>query len=226
MLMTMLAAVQAAPDRPARVVLTTHELPPYSFSGDPRTGGIAVDAVRCALKALQVDAEIRFEPWARAQSSARAGQADGFFAASRSPDRDAWAMLSVSIAPQQWRWYLLKNSPLDPQDPKFRETATVSSYVGANMQDWLKENHYRLGSAPINTEHLLLMLVAGRLDAVLANHLVMDKLLVKHDRGREVRSVLQLDKPLGVYFTKDFTARWPDFIEAFNRAAVGCRIAD
>ncbi len=226
MLMTMLAAAQAAPDRPARVVLTTHELPPYSTTGDPRSGGIAVDAVRCTLKAMQVEAEIRFEPWARAQSSAKAGLADGFFAASRSVERDVWAQLSVSIAPQQWRWYLLRTSPWDPVDPGFRERATVSSYVGANMQDWLKDNHYKLGGTPINTDHLLLMLLAGRLDAVLANHLVMDKLLARHERGKEVRSVLQLDKPLGVYFTKDFVGRWPGFLDEFNRAAVGCRVTE
>ncbi|MBL8672500.1 MAG: transporter substrate-binding domain-containing protein, partial [Alphaproteobacteria bacterium] len=69
---------------------------PYNFT-DPRTGtatGIAVEAMRAALRRAGIAAEIRMLPWHRAYRMAQA-QADAcVFAVNRSPEREAlfkWA---------------------------------------------------------------------------------------------------------------------------------------
>ena len=84
-------AVWASPVAPLK--LSTHELPPYSTQGHGSPSGLAVDVVVCAAKRLPLSLELEFVPWARAQKHAQEGQSDGFFAASQSAERDAYASL-------------------------------------------------------------------------------------------------------------------------------------
>lgn len=207
---------------PALLRLSTHELPPYSMMQEGRADGVAVRTVDCAVQRLNIKVEYSFLPWARAQATARQGEVDGFFAASKSPERDSWASLSAVIAPQQWRWYLRRDNGLDPLSPEFKSQAKVTSFLGGNMLAWLKQEGYKLETAPPRNEHVLQMLLRRRVDAVLANQLVMDRLLIEQGLGDEVRSVLQQDKPLGVYFTHRFTMRYPEFLGRFNQAISAC----
>ena len=209
----------------AVVRLTTHELPPYSYrdTTQQRLAGIAVEAVDCVMRRMGQPFEVQVLPWARAQKMVQLGEADGFFAASRNSERDSYAVKSAIIAPQQWRWYLLVGNPADPLSPVFREKAQVGSFVGANMLDWLREHGYRAVATPPTTEGLLKMLRAGRVDAILANNLVMERLIQEQGLDGQLRSVLQEDRPLGVYFSKPFLARHPGFLERFNAQVGACR---
>jgi len=205
--------------------LTTHELPPYSFreGTDQRLRGVAVEVVDCALSRIGRPYEVQVVPWARAQKLVQNGEADGFFAASRNTERDAYGVQSAIIADQQWRWYLMAGNPADPLTAEFRDKATVGSFIGANMLDWLRERGFRVEATPPTTEALLKMLRAGRIDAILANNLVMEQLIREQGLEGRLRSVLQEDKPLGVYFSKAFVARNPGFLERFNEQVAPCR---
>lgn len=207
------------------VRLTTHELPPYSYrdTAQQRLAGIAVEVVDCVMRRMGQPYDVQVLPWARAQKLVQQGEADGFFAASRNSDRDGYAVQSAIIAPQQWRWYLLAGNAADPQSPDFRATAQVGSFVGANMLDWLREQGYRAVATPPTTEGLLKMLRAGRVDAILANNLVMERLIREQSLDGQLRSVLQEDRPLGVYFSKAFLAGRPGFLERFNAQLGACR---
>ena len=135
--------------------------------------------------------------------------ADGFFAASQADQRDVYTVLSATIAPQEWRWYLLKTSAMDPKSKRFKNTARTSSFNGANMRDWLIENGYTANDSPPQSSNLLAMLLNGRVDAILANRLVMEQLLAQAGKGDAVKSFSALDKPLGIYFSKVFLATHP-----------------
>jgi polar amino acid transport system substrate-binding protein len=207
------------------VFLTTHELAPYSYldEHDQRPRGIAVAVVECVLTRMEVPYRIKVTAWARAQKLVQDGVADGFFAGSRNAERDAFAVQSATIADQQWRWYLLADNPVDPSTTRFRKRASVSSFIGANMLDWLIDNDYRVASPPRDTEGLLKMLQAKRVDAILANNKVMDNLLQQQGLDNSIRSVLLQDKPLGVYFSKTFLAKQPGFLDQFNSHVAACR---
>ncbi len=207
------------------VRLTTHDLPPYgSYRGaDHRFGGIAVDVVDCVMRKLDRAYRLQVVPWARAQKLVPRGEADGFLAASRNAERDRYATSSVLIAEQEWRWYLMASNPADPRSESFRRTATVGSFIGANMLDWLRENGYRVEAKPGTTEQLLVMLTKGRVDAILANHLVMAELAKKHSLESQLRSVLQENRPLGVYFSKVFLEKNPGFLARFDQQVPRCR---
>jgi ABC-type amino acid transport substrate-binding protein len=208
----------------AQLRLGTQELPPYSFTNEQgEADGLAVNVVRCALDAAQVPYEIGVWPWARVQLMVQHNDLDGFFAASFAKEREIYAVLSEIIAPQQWRWYLLKDSTLDPASPEFKAQARVSAYIGTNMLNWMLEQGYNVQTAPARQEQLLEMLKRDRIDAVLANNLVMDKILRESGQQDAVRSVLQQDKPLGVYFSKVYLKDHPDLLERFNAQVPACR---
>lgn len=209
---------------PQRLRLSTHELPPYSSQAQGTPSGIAVEAVRCAARRLRLNLALEFVPWSRAQKHAQDGDSDGFFAASQSEARDAYALRSVVIAPQEWRWFYLRSSPLPPEHRDFKARARVSSFLGANMQVWLEEQGYGRQQPPRESDTLLRMLMAKRLDAILANHLVMAQLLQNHPRRDEVQSLLVQTKPLSVYLTHRYLAtQAPDFMDRFNAALSACR---
>lgn len=207
--------------------LTTHNLPPYGYLENGELTGTAVRVIRCVLTRLDRPFQIDVVPWKRAQVMVKSGQAEGFFAASRNPQRDHYAVLSQTIAEQNWMWYLLKDSPHDPAAPGFREKAVVSSFLGANMQKWLRENDYNLDQSPPSDSRLLLrMLLGGRLDAALANDQVMRALIRTQEAGERVREVLNRNKPLGIYFSKIFLEANPGFLARFNAEVTDCRRED
>ncbi|WP_420411304.1 hypothetical protein [Roseibium sp.] len=67
------------------------------------------------------------------------------------------------------------------------------------------------------------MLLARRYDAILANDMVMGQLLKARRVEDQVRSEIEKDKPLGVYFSKTFLKPDPGFPVAFDKAVPSCR---
>jgi len=205
------------------LLLTTQAWEPYQMESGGVQDGIAVRAVMCILESIGQPYSITFLPWARAQAQVEAGQAHGFFAASQSDKRDAYAQMSEPIAPQQWLWYLLAGSTLDPQDPAFKETNRVTAIAGSNMGSWLQDNDYQIESQPRTTEQLIAMLQQGRVDAVLANELVFSEALQSLGMSADLfRTYVNKDKPLGVYFSKVYLQQHPGFLERFNAEIPEC----
>jgi polar amino acid transport system substrate-binding protein len=214
-----------------KVILSTHNLYPYGsypaeaknkMIADETFKGVAVDRVRCVFDKMAIPLEIQVVPWRRAQLLVERGMVDGFFAASQNDVRDGFALKTTKIADQKWNWYLLKENPLSPQDPSFKEKATVGGFVGANMLKWMKEQGYNVTAIPKNTEGLLNLLLARRVDAVMANNYVMQALLQQYGVEDQVKIYLNMEKPLFVYFSKDFLKSQPMFIEKFNGFVPEC----
>jgi polar amino acid transport system substrate-binding protein len=214
-----------------KVVLTTHNLYPYGsyppgeiemVIADGTFKGVAVDRVRCVFKIMDTPLEIQVVPWRRAQLLVERGDADGFFAASQNDSRDEFGVKTMIIANQEWNWYLLKENPLSPQDQSFKEKASVGGFVGANMLEWMQEQNYNVTATPKDTEGLLKLLLARRVDAVMANNYVMQALLQNYGMVDQVKIYLNMDKPLFVYFSNEFLKSRPMFIEKFNSLIPEC----
>ncbi|EAR60601.1 hypothetical protein [Neptuniibacter caesariensis] len=76
------------------IVLTTHNLPPYSHYIGKMLSGSAVEVVECAFKPMsEYTLQIKVVPWKRAQTLVIQNEADGFFAASKNPTRDNYATM-------------------------------------------------------------------------------------------------------------------------------------
>ena len=207
------------------VSLLTQQQDPYALQRpDGSQHGIALEVVRCALLQLGTDSQIRFVAWNRAQRRVEAGEADGYFPASRNAQRDVSARWFGPVAPQQWRWYLRRESRFDPQAEGFREHARVGAYAGSNMLVWLQEQHYQISVSPPEHDQMLDVLLAGRADAVLAANLAMDKLIAQRGAANRVRSQLAQDKPLGLYLSHAFLAQQGEgFAGRLQQVLQSCR---
>ncbi|GGA68580.1 hypothetical protein GCM10011369_07770 [Neiella marina] len=219
----------AAIDQPT-LTLATHNLCPYgcypvgvSKANNPQFSGIAVKTVQCVVAQMGWRLEVRVLPWTRAQQMAQSGEVDGFFAASQKAERDEFAVMSDTIAEQNWQWFLLTDSTFDPNDASFKNQARVGGFDGSNMLAWLEANDFQVVARPPGTEKLLRTLLAQRVDAILANERVMTELLVRRGQLSEVKSYPLLNKPLGVYFDKRFVSRNPEFLAKFNAQIANCR---
>lgn len=223
----------SAHGRTEKVKLVTFNLPPYgSFAANSKAtdialdnfNGVAVDVVRCAFKTINQPVEISVRPWSRAQHSVQNGQFDGFFPASWRAQRDVFAILSSYIAEQKWVWYFLTNNSLQPNDNNFKEKALVASFNGSNMQFWLQQNNYKVAANPKSTKELYEMLKMNRLDAILANNLVMAELLKDDPLAPQLASQVVQDKPLGIYLHNRFlTKQNTSFLTELNMAIAACR---
>ncbi|UZP67303.1 transporter substrate-binding domain-containing protein [Desulfovibrio mangrovi] len=206
-----------ASDVPSHVALATHNLSPYGcYDASGHFDGIAVRAVRYAFAEMGVILELRVVPWKRAQYMFQTGDVDGFFAASKNDERDGLGVLSCTIADQQWSWYYLPHGGPVPSDSVFRQKARVASFHGANMLQWLHDEGYNVVASPPTTAELVELLERRRVDAVLANNLVMEELLRQRRNSESINVFVLKDNPLGVYFSHSFLARYPDFLRQFN----------
>ncbi len=214
--------VIAAEDQ--EILLTTQDWPPYqTYIGSELTGA-AVDVVRCAMEKLERPYRFEVYPWRRSQIMVMTSKAHGFFAASKSNERDEYATFSEIIAEQEWTWYLLKANKLDPKQDSFKEGAKVAAMIGSNMLSWLKNKNYKITKEHIDTEKLFIGLFDGEYDAILVNNLVAKHAINKLGLSKEQFSDVQHKyKPLGVYWSNEFLGVNPGFINNFNSMVIQCR---
>lgn len=200
--------------------LTTQEWKPYQYSAGTKVEGIAVKAVTCVLEKMGHQADIVVLPWMRAQLQVAGGEAVGFFAASKSADRDAYAEMSRAFIPQVWGWYQLAEKSFDPADKALK----VGVLAGSSMEKWLDDNGYAATSRLQATEQLVKMLRLGRLDVVLANEIVFKEAVsVTGSPEAAFKMREHSNRPLGVYFGKAFLTSHPGFLDAFNARVTDCR---
>jgi len=219
--MVMLSAHVSA--SPIPILLLTQQQTPYSEQlPDGSQQGLALQTIRCALQRSGQTSLIRFVSWSRAQRLVESGEADGYFPASRNPQRDERALWIGPAAQQQWRWYLRRDSRLDPAAPEFIQQARVGAYAGSNMHQWLLDHGYRISVSPPGHDQMLDVLLAGRADAVLAANLAMEALIVARGAEQRVRSVLLQDKPLGLYLARHFLLRQPQLAEQLQQQMQRC----
>lgn len=209
--------------------LATQESAPYQTVRGGKLGGLAVKVVQCVLAKLNQPYIVAEFPWRRAQMLVEAGVYDGFFAASRTRQRDRFAVLSEPIADQSWRWYWLAANQLNPESESFKANGTASALASSSMLFWLEQNNYRINSHATTTEQLFAQLMYGRVAAVLSNEAmardylksgtVLPGTLSEQPFTRLTLPELQL----GVYFSRKYLTRNPNFLSQFNRHISSCR---
>lgn len=206
------------------VLITTQGWEPYTKEENGIQSGSAVEALDCVFTKMGQPYTVLFMPWIRAQSEVREKRAHAFFPASHNNDRDKFARLSDGIVSVKWVWYLPRDSKLDPKDPNFKKTALVTTEAGSNHANWLEKQGYNLTPQPDTHKQLAQMLQRKRIDAILVSKSVFLKGIEGLDFSIDLyREVLEFDDPLGVYFSKEFLRKRPNFLKEFNTQVPGCR---
>ena len=71
---------------------------------------------------------------------------------------------------------------------------------------------YKVAAKPLDSERLLKILLGKRVDVILANDQVMDEFLLTCNVKDRIKTFVNKDKPLGVYFSKTFLSKRPKFL--------------
>jgi polar amino acid transport system substrate-binding protein len=200
------------------IIITTQNWKPYNYeSTNSNIEGIATEILIKTLNNMSVEYSIKIYPWARAQYLVEIGEADAFYSASINEKRNSYAVPSDSLLPQIWYWYLLQDSKLNPSDTKFKKDAKVGALLGSNMLNYIKSNNFNVDAQPTSTKSLTNMLLKKRLDAILVNDLVMKEYFHKQNISEvKFKKFLSKNKPLKVYFSKEFIRENPWFLDKFN----------
>ena len=215
----------AGPLSQEKIILTTQDWAPYQTYESHIVDGFAVATVSCIMEMMDKSYEMRVHPWKHAQELVKEQKAHGFFSASQNGKRDAYATLSEPIADQQWNWYLLKGSSLNPNDTSFKNDAKVTGISGSNMVSWLKDNEYHLTEDNfIDMKSLVEALISEKVDAIYANNLAMRTVVQIMEMSMDdFKSFTTKDKPVGVYWANRFLADNPGFLDKFNSLIGMCR---
>jgi len=206
------------------LLIYTHHLPPYTRQfADGSLRGTIADVVHCALRRVGTPYQIEVVPWARAQTALLNENIDGFFPAARSDERDARGMASKAIGRYSWAWFLPANNPADPESEAFRKKANVGTFHGSLLLQHLQQKGYRIAANPNNIEALVHMLIAGRLDGILAHAEAVEEILARQGALQRVRRSDLSQQDTFLYFNRSFVRRHPDFVSRFNAQLPECR---
>jgi len=187
---------------------------------------LGIPAVQCAFLKMGRAVEFVDVPWTRAQQGTRRGSYDGFFMASRTANRDSYAIASVPFVKNDWVYVIAPGSDLTPSSARFLKQRFGANQGTARIQ-WLLRMRQDgklaidVSDAP-KVEHAWEMLARGRFDVLLENRANLEKFL-SQKKYAEFRFFPARQAELSVYFSKVFLARDPMILESFNDAIGHCR---
>jgi len=193
--------------------------PPYTqLDSDGLPSGIGTDAVKQVLNSMGVRYTITISSnHGRALQEVRKQHSDGFFMASQNWERDAYAEFSEPLMFNRWVWVVLQEN-IDnfiPNNPKFKNNATVASLVNTNTHRWLKVSGYPSIYAATSVDELKEKLDSGTVAAILiAEMTFLDTVNEVIDYG----IVLEQEKEFGIYISKHFLSKNPGFMPKLNDA--------
>ena len=147
------------------------------------------------------------------------GEADGFFQAAKTLERDAVAdYLQIGI--NAWSWYFLKDSKADPLSPGFKTSVKVGTVLNSSQQAWLLEHGYPVHSMPVDAIALVKMLQKGRIDAAFTSEDVFCYSIPKAGfLLSDFRVAPGVKLPTGLYMSKAWTKANPGLWKRLKAAA-------
>jgi len=188
----------------------------------------ALPVVICILEKIERPFEFIDVPWKRAQTGTQKGTFDGFFIASRTESRDAYAVASSPLMYTEWYFVTNKAQSLTPESSGFKGLS-FGANLGTARYMWLdieKQKGRLRGSieSGANSAITWKMLTRNRFDVLLENEQNLHKLLTQGAFSKEDFNIYSARKiPLSVYFGKEFLKRSPKFLTLFNSEIKGCQ---
>ena len=169
------------------ITITYTDYKPYSFEAAGKAAGLEIDLLNEALgKRMGLTLNHKIFPWERAQQMVKVGAADAYIA-TPTEERASYATAShEAVTFWELALYCRKG------DPRFNNIKTVQALapvkIGAlNGNGWVKKNLQDMQIEYVNKMTLLPnMLLAGRIDVIPDNRLMMRDLLSTSDANAQI----------------------------------------
>uniref|UniRef100_UPI0016488E6B substrate-binding periplasmic protein n=1 Tax=Fluviispira vulneris TaxID=2763012 RepID=UPI0016488E6B len=201
----------------------TQEWPPYQYFQGNKLQGSATKVVECVLKKMNLNYQIKVLPWKRAQEEVKLGQAQAFFSAGITNERNSYAVPTKKIESYKWYWYLKSNSSFNPNLKEFKEKAEVAAKLGTGPETFLIEQKYNLVTSPKDISNLFDMLEAKRFDAFLSpKEPATDEMKKRNWNKSKFKIIFHSENPLVFYFSKKFISNNKNVVNQFNSFIKEC----
>lgn len=203
----------------ATLRLVIPQFPPYTSESNNVFSGIGIELIEQVMQDIDVKYQLRATPnYARALEEVIRGEADGFFLASENKQRNQIAEFSEPLMLNRWSWFFRLENVLDPASDDFKLKANVATIHGSNTNKWLIQNKYNV-TTKANSARLfpILLFDKKRIDAVFLASAVFQKELESQGyKDAEYVEVVQQSKPFGIYISKAYLEKHPNFMETLN----------
>lgn len=209
--------------RPERLLLATQEWFPYQYQEDGEIKGTGVERIKCIMKKMEQPYQLTMTKWDKAQLQTEVGSQHGFFLASHNSKRDEYAEYSAPVMDQNWSWFSLSDS-IEIKSSMFKNQVEVAALFGSNKWFWLQKNGYKVSMKPRSAKAMVKLMLKGDIGAILGNDEVIEETIKQLGLSYRAISKTQVkSQPLGVYFSKAFVKKYPQFLTEFNRTIKQCK---
>ena len=178
----------------------------------------------CTFQRMEMPYRISSVPWARAQLGTQKGAYDGFFMASQNAKRDLYAVRADPFFNIEWLYVVNDKSGISPVDLDF-STRLFAANKGSARLTWLQNKFDK--NQVINTtdsNNSLTMLKRGRVEVNLENGENLKTVLKELQLNPEdFATFVAKSKPVGLYVSKIFLHKEPDFLNEFNSNLKHCQ---
>ncbi|MFC3051762.1 hypothetical protein [Kordiimonas pumila] len=209
--------------KPAPVRLYVHgesdeakQQPDGSFTGP------VVDVFKCSMAALHMSYSINAVTMNRKEWVEEAGGLDLWFPLFDDGAPGKKEKL-VPLGEIIIYWFIRPEITLDPITDDFKKTVKVTAFPKSAPEGYLKDNGYRYVLSTDDENHMMLWLLEGRIDAILAPDFI--HLLKPGARAiaESLRRTVYARYKTGFEVTPAYQAKNPAFKAAFSKAVEGCR---
>ncbi len=202
------------------IILNTELAAPYQVMEGETLSGKSIKTVNCVLSKLDYEFEMQVVTWKRAMMNVKSNRSNGLFASMNTPDLDDIADISAPIILEKWYFFTLKKGERVDVGDKMR--SRVGTIFGSNQYTWLEENGYTNIQGVETFAQLFKLMEIERIDAVLADSKTFYNEMKEAEYPDEYVYNFCKYTPLGVYFSKVFLNKNPEFLMKFNETIAVC----
>ena len=208
---------------PERLHLITQEWFPYQFQKKGVIQGSGIEKLKCILKSMKQPYLFSMNQWNEAKNLLDQGSHHGFFLSQRNEKIDKYAVFSAPIIEEDWAWFSFSDL-LDVSSLKFKSNTEITAIFGSKSWFWLIENGYRVSKKPRTVSAMLDLMIGGDARIIFGNEKLINEEIKKMELTYQVVSKVKAkSNPLGVYFSKNFIKKYPQFLTKFNNTIKSCK---
>lgn len=198
------------------LVLGVPNFKPYTYLEDGVLKGTGVEKVSATLDTLPVKYEITYiSNYSKLLKALKKDQIQGFFLATQNPERDKYAILASPIEYNNWAWFTLKSSPLNPEQSAFKLEAKVATIGKTNTYRWLIRHGYRVHSYK-NTQ-LPDLLLSKNIDGVFVAEKVFEDVCKESNIDlNHFKKSIKVARPFSIYLSKRYLSNNKLFLDQLN----------
>ncbi|TNE67730.1 MAG: hypothetical protein EP335_00460 [Alphaproteobacteria bacterium] len=190
---------------------------------DGRLLGPGVDALECAMKALDQPYSLEAVSMARSNRLDAEGRDHIWFPTYDTGDPERAARLAGPIGWLAIQWFLPHGARLRPDMPGFKARARVTAFPGSHPEVLLRRGGFNLVPGTDDENRLVLWLVEGKVDAALSADFRETLKAGAADYARSLDIVPYTRLPVAFELTRGFAKHHPGFRPRFQAALDTCR---